>query len=123
MSENLKPCPYCGDDNPAIIEGNGMHRVTCQNAWCMLMFGPIMGSEEKAISAWNALPRRLQWTKEKPESPGWYWYNPGADYEPYIVRVVRGSIDGRLYVMCDGLSTMDCMTGLWSGEIEPPIEG
>ena len=67
-------------------------------------------------------PCRLQWAQKKPTAPGWYWYNPGGDYEPSIVRVVRGSIDGRLYVREGALFSMDGMAGLWAGPIEEPIE-
>lgn len=122
MNEYIKPCPSCGCDEPEVIGDKDVFSVCCPIFGCLLS-GPMRETRESAIKAWNNLTYCLHWTKEKPDSPGWYWYNPGADYEPYIVRVVRGSIDGRLYVMCDGLSTMDGMCGLWSGEIENPIEG
>lgn len=121
MNEYLKPCPYCGrSDYLSLSRINGLWYVVCGVCY---MQGSQWADKLRAVKTWNELPRRLQWTKEKPTSPGWYWYYPGAGYEPYIVRVVIGSIDGRLYVVCDGLSTMDCMNGLWAGEIELPSEG
>ena len=72
-SEKLKPCPACGtpgDTLEVYPVKDGFYQVGC---WDCFMRGTRLLSPDKAIKAWNALPRRLRWTKEPPKDPGWYW--------------------------------------------------
>ena len=72
-SEKLKPCPACGtpgDTLEVYPVKDGFYQVGC---WDCFMRGTRLLSPDKAIKAWNALPRRLRWTKEPPKEPGWYW--------------------------------------------------
>ena len=67
MPEKLKPCPACGARrNVDIIPG----QVVC---WDCLCRGSSRHRTDDAVKQWNALPRRLRWTKEPPKEPGWYW--------------------------------------------------
>lgn len=73
MPEKLKPCPACGtpgDTLEVYPVKDGFYQVGC---WDCFMRGTRLLSPDKAIKAWNALPRRLRWTKEPPKEPGWYW--------------------------------------------------
>ena len=73
MPEKLKPCPACGtpgDTLEVYPVKDGFYQVVC---WDCFMRGTRLLSPDKAIKAWNALPRRLRWTKEPPKDPGWYW--------------------------------------------------
>ena len=42
----------------------------CWNCFCR---GSVKASISEAIESWNAMQRRLRWTKEPPKEPGWYW--------------------------------------------------
>lgn len=71
MSEELKPCPACG--NPDV-----MVRIDTKVAvYCSMcgMCGPCapIQDEDYVIRQWNALPRALEWTDEPPKVPGDYW--------------------------------------------------
>lgn len=73
MPEKLKPCPPCGtpgDTLEVYPVKDGFYQVGC---WDCFMRGTRLLSPDKAIKVWNALPRRLRWTKEPPKEPGWYW--------------------------------------------------
>jgi hypothetical protein len=73
MPEKLKPCPACGtpgDTLEVYPVKDGFYQVGC---WDCFMRGTRLLSPDKAIKAWNALPRRLRWSKEPPKEPGWYW--------------------------------------------------
>ena len=67
MPEKLKPCPACGVRRDVDILPE---QVMCWNCFCR---GSVKASISEAIESWNALPRRLRWTKEPPKEPGWYW--------------------------------------------------
>lgn len=85
MSEGLKflPCPACGGAAEfMVVEGKIF--VSCPECG---MCGPSLAescrnfkkidgqidADGACIAAWNALPRRLRWAKERPTEPGWYW--------------------------------------------------
>ena len=73
MPEKLKPCPACGtpgDTLEVYPVKDGFYQVGCRDCF---MRGTRLLSPDKAIKAWNALPRRLRWSKEPPKEPGWYW--------------------------------------------------
>ena len=81
--EEMKSCPYCGcqkmDVFPTLVRV--FFAVRC--AACR-MYGPHAGNEDCAVERWNALPRRLRWTKEKPTKNGWYWHHQGASFGTVI---------------------------------------
>jgi hypothetical protein len=58
MSEELKPCPFCGADNPNCWASiRGAWEARCRSC---LVSTPLSASEADAIAAWNrrALPDR-----------------------------------------------------------------
>ena len=54
MSEELQPCPYCGDAMPTVSRVGKCHTVECGCG----MTGPYCDESIEAVAAWNALPRR-----------------------------------------------------------------
>jgi Lar family restriction alleviation protein len=80
MSEELKPCPFCGEDNAVVVEtdyeGNAdivtAYAVSCRTKRCAASIWALsMGlfdKKERAIKAWN--------TRTPPE----YKYQKFADY-------------------------------------------
>ena len=95
MSEELKPCPACGSHNVShsteTTRIRTYHFVFCEA--CLLLSGPVMDSKEEAIAAWNALPRALEWTKEPPKVPGWYWFRNVS--KPTILHIKRVPMERR----------------------------
>lgn len=73
MSE-VKPCPYCGCQKVEVFPtfASGFFAVRC---YACHIYGPHSEKEDCAIERWNALPRRLRWTREKPTKEGWYWHH------------------------------------------------
>lgn len=126
----MKPCPHCGhraalwDGNP---DGSQGVYVFCEECG---MHGPltIEMEEESAIAAWNALPRRLKWTKEKPTEPGWYWWRFEKNIVPHMVYVVHESTmrpvqtDRMLILYPNSKKELDVETrgGEWAGPIPEP---
>lgn len=89
MPEKLKPCPACGtpgDTLEVYPVKDGFYQVGC---WDCFMRGTRLLSPDKAIKAWNALPRRLRWTNEPPKEPGWYWWRTDKWNDAQIVFVDR----------------------------------
>lgn len=70
MTKELKPCPACNEPSPEISNTGRDSYVRCPHC-CMR--GPEAGGPTWATEAWNAMPRRLRWSKEPPKEPGWYW--------------------------------------------------
>ena len=70
MAEELKPCPSCGATDVFLKEQKPVFFVAC--AYCSMQ-GPETLRKKGAIAEWNALPRKLPWTKEKPTVEGMYW--------------------------------------------------
>lgn len=69
---DLKPCPACG--GKAILEEITDYDfyVECEEFDECGFAGQLRGTSEKAIEAWNSLPRRERWrsvTEELPEVP------------------------------------------------------
>jgi len=53
MSDNqLKPCPFCGDEEADTSTDREFYFVVCQSKFCFAN-GPVAASEEKAMLAWN----------------------------------------------------------------------
>lgn len=104
MPEKLKPCPACGARrNVDIIPG----QVVC---WDCLCRGSSRHRTDDAVKQWNALPRRLRWTKEPPKEPGWYWVR---DYGKRIHIVDVG---------CDMTEYEPQSHREWAGPIPEPEE-
>jgi len=70
----LKPCPFCGNDDQALfmIPHEGMRTSLTRYAYCIkcLSRGPIKRSEKEAIEAWNIrkVPLDLKIAKHNEES-------------------------------------------------------
>ena len=116
MSEELKPCPACGS---CVLKVNHYTCIVeCQS--CGLR-GPF--DRESPEKAWNALPRRLRWTKEKPTEPGWYLYRSKESRSICEIHTTYG-IPGLFCSILFGeeaipLSKVD---GEWAGPIPEPEE-
>ena len=51
MTDELKPCPFCGSDHPRIIGAYTAHKwVSCYECGAEI---PSYGSRAKAVAAWN----------------------------------------------------------------------
>ena len=108
MSDDLKPCPACGHYATVYnIDVPGMVYVSCEDRDCSVC-GPFGEDEEKAIEAWNALPRHLRWTKEPPTEPGWYWFRNLS--KPKILHL--NGVKNRKPHPADE----------WAGPIQEPVE-
>jgi Lar family restriction alleviation protein len=66
MSEEIKPCPFCGSDNTRPLNGSLVTRVVC--GACVAL-GPQAKTVEAAIALWNAAPRRPK--KKSPIGQEW----------------------------------------------------
>lgn len=129
MPEKLKPCPACGtpgDTLEVYPVKDGFYQVGC---WDCFMRGTRLLSPDKAIKAWNALPRRLRWTKEPPKDPGWYWHeeNHGGKHPAHVFRVVTSTKETGIYVRffgqpADVIHKIDHISGKWAGPIPEPEE-
>jgi Lar family restriction alleviation protein len=50
MSEELKPCPFCGSTNLEDDVGLDEARIVCADCDC---FGPTLSNMSEAVIAWN----------------------------------------------------------------------
>lgn len=50
MSEELKPCPFCGDKTVYVYWREEQYFVSCNNCDCE---GGKQDTQEEAIKAWN----------------------------------------------------------------------
>ena len=55
MSEEIKPCPFCGSDTEVFFYEIGYAYIECLNDECMAM-GPDGNTKEEAIQKWNQRP-------------------------------------------------------------------
>ena len=65
----------------------------------------------------------MNWTKEKPTEPGWYWAKSGRC--PYIRLVFKSAFDEKLrvtFVDHNKSKLVDECDGYWMGPIEEPEE-
>jgi hypothetical protein len=65
----------------------------------------------------------MNWTTEKPNRPGRYWFRPFADLtaDPAMVKVYEE--DGLLFVAwldTDRVDALMHVSGEWAGPIKPP---
>jgi hypothetical protein len=61
----------------------------------------------------------MTWTREKPTTPGWYWYQSRPDSTPMIVQIYAEK------VWCAGIldgGPISSLDGKWAGPIESPQE-
>lgn len=88
----LKPCPICGEAmNLAIMHNRWAvgkaYYVQCRTGMCINGESIARENTESAITAWNALPRVLQWTDKPPTEPGLYLVRmrkSGAVFPQYV---------------------------------------
>lgn len=75
----LLPCPACKRHSAGITRtnGTGVAFVMCRRIGCALS-GPIRKTDKAAVTAWNAMPRALEWADNPPQVPGWYWYKTSS---------------------------------------------
>jgi hypothetical protein len=113
------PCPACGGESVIIRSSfpSNKKRVHCRCG----MGGPLLQTEESAISAWNSLPRALTWTNEPPKVAGWYHWRSGKGQnmtmiQTHIFNGVCGFWDG------NGVFKTDLNRGEWAGPIPSPID-
>ncbi len=55
MSEEIKPCPFCGGKAEMILHSNWYGYIECCNDEC-LACGPMGDTEKEAIQNWNQRP-------------------------------------------------------------------
>lgn len=116
MSEELKPCPACGSDDVTVVCDSGStFAVLCVSC---VMRGPRYEDPQDAVEAWNALPRKLRFSREKPSKDGkWYWYRD-TEGEPAI-GFLR---DGCLTFLGGSYVYIDNAPGEFAGPIQEPEE-
>lgn len=128
MSEELKPCPCCGGTKSLFFYDypTGAFTVCCANCG---MRGPATGySKDGAIAAWNALPRRLRWTKEKPTKTGFYWWcdkkfvDLTASLVGLTASIVAVDVENRESIIIGAEKVVDFtkVGGEWAGPIPEP---
>ena len=118
MSEKLKPCPSCGATNVFVEKQEPVFFATC--AYCN-MHGPETLRKKGAIDEWNALPRRLRFSKEKPTEPDFYWNRDGRLLR--IGEILEISV--ALWCHFAGESEpqlLELVGGEWAGPIPEPEE-
>ena len=146
MSEELKPCPACGNNYPTKCFDPSLgwkYSIICNVCG---MQGPRTKASDEAHAAWNALPRSphitpndadcagcperrdqgLVWTKEPPTVPGWYWYIQLPSSSPCIVQLLYRGLDTyRLKASFAGIEDdeyVEDLEGQWAGPIPMPEE-
>lgn len=108
MSEELKPCPACGS---CVLKVNHYTCIVeCQS--CGLR-GPF--DRESPEKVWNALPRKLRWTRERPTKEGWYWYKHDDGQ-----RIIGRLFHGGLHFPGGNFNSLKDMPGEWAGPIPEP---
>jgi len=88
MSEELKPCPFCGWTKPVIEHIEGTYNVECPDC---ASAGPLEDSRAQAIAAWNrradtdriealeAENARLREELRKAKQPHWFYFGDGCE--------------------------------------------
>ena len=131
MPEKLKPCPACGCIAPRMKNLSPYKLSPPVGVWCpdCLMEVCRWTDGDEAVRVWNALPRRLRWTKEPPKDPGWYWHQEdrGGKHPAHVFRVVTSGGETGVYVRffgqpADVVHKIDHISGKWAGPIPEPEE-
>ena len=108
MSEELKPCPMCGDTSiDYYYEDDNEISVLCRH--CSFET-KTHRSEKSAARDWNALPRRLRWSRITPTKHGVYWYR-GDRSKKSIIAILDSDNGNQFY-----------LHGEWAGPIPEPEE-
>lgn len=111
MSNELKPCPSCGNDKVYIRPCISNTSVRCKE--CDIE-GPT-GDHKEAESKWNALPRKIKLTKTLPSEAGRYYWAEFLGGMVHIAEVTTDKSTGRLQVEVDNYATMlDGVRGYWA---------
>ena len=113
MEEELKPCPMCKDTSvDYYYEDDNEVSVLCRQCGFETRYHR---KEKSAAREWNALPRRLRWTKEKPTKEGWYWLKEEGRHA--VVKMTAGGMISEPYVR-----HVNEVDGEWAGPIPEPME-
>lgn len=66
----------------------------------------------------------MQWTRNIPTEPGWYWYRRrhGANPEVWCVTMVKIYRNWAGQIIVSGWGSPSSMSGEWAGPLEPPTE-
>lgn len=119
---DLKPCPFC----PGEVRRQPHHPDS------MLHVGTkdcLFGFSGYSVEKWNrrvsapSLPAPLEWTRQAPQAPGWYWCRNDIS-KPVIENIKKNHGNGDLYATFMGrnLSVADGSGCEWAGPIPPPKE-
>ena len=123
MSEEMKECPNCGHI-PTPYDWCSASDGWRGQAYCEKcdMRGPaVLGDRQAFVDAWNAMPRRLRWTREKPTVPEFYWYKTDGGVRE--IGIVFGSGSNTLFVHFAGeedAHLLELVDGWWAGPIPEP---
>ena len=120
MSEDLKPCPACGECDDMIIYTMDNHLALKQVMCICGCSGKYKKTEAEAVSAWNALPRAQVWTTEPPAKPGFYWWRSGQGKNVYLFNIVRSGSSNELFRDENGSWCPLLQYGQWAGPIPTP---
>jgi len=117
MPGKMMPCPHCNRRKNIAIQQMSKYEWFCRCSNCG-MSGPVEVSKDNAIDAWNALPRHLKWTKEKPTKDGAYWYRKTAGER------MIAFIEDEMVTILDfpGEEPLDFFDGEWAGPLPAPME-
>ena len=128
MSEiTMLPCPHCGSNNcnVEIIKYTDAtwryygYCYDCETCGPSVPESEGVGiAEVKAAERWNALPRRLKWTREKPTESGEYKFRNKKDGECFAdVNIEEGTV---LLYGLEVIADFDELVGEWAGPIQEP---
>ena len=115
--QSLNSCPVCGGLAYTVCCYRPKNEFYVECSSCQLRTN-LDKSKNRIIKFWNALPRNLRWTKEKP-TQGWYWMRKKITLEIVYVQCalyVAGRIGGRL------LTDEYFEDAEWAGPIQEPLE-
>lgn len=124
-SPKLKPCPHCGGSDLRVYWNDiyEKHYVRCHTCH---MQGPEIYGREAAAEAWNAIPRALTWTTEKPTVLGWYWWKGYERDSAQLIEVFTAMIGGYsglcVQIPRNGMQPIPSVGGFWAGPIPEPQE-
>lgn len=120
MGNQIKPCPRCGSTD-LVVYGKSSENYYVRCHACDMQ-GPDIHGREEALEAWNAFPRALTWTKERPTEPGYYWL------KAHLVTIVEVSLGIERYPIVRFTGSKDSIPldlmryCEWAGPIPAPKE-